>query len=84
MLDGMGQKAHDRAWGFSGSRRTSHELVPIPMQILWMETVPFGGNMSEPVHIQCVSGLAKQTQVREAAKPASFLAPWLSMVVLAL
>lgn len=52
--DGMGPKAHDRAWGFSGSHRTSHELVPSPMQFLWVVMVPFGGNVSEPVHIQCM------------------------------
>lgn len=52
--DGTEHKAHDRAWGFSGSRRTSHELVPIPIQFLWVGTVPFRGNVSEPVHIQCM------------------------------
>lgn len=79
MLDGMGRAAHDRAWGFSGSHRTSHELLPLPLQILRLEMVPFGGNVSEPVHIQC-RGLARQTLVREAAKPDPFLSPHLSMV----
>lgn len=55
------------------------------MRFLWVETVPFGGNVSKPVHMQCVChGLARQTWVREAAKPAPFLAPELSMVILAL